>query len=86
MSVWDDLRDFSRGRNGRSFRTSLIGRVRFIDENWRIRPMNSPPELTGWIPPDLQRAAEKEGFVIEAALWREGVYVLRELTLQQVEP
>jgi len=48
--------------------------------------MNSPPELTGWIPPDLQRAAEKEGFVIEAALWREGVYVLRELTLQQVEP
>ncbi len=68
---WQELRQFADDLDlqvGDTFKTSLLGRVLFhvVDK-----------ELTGWIPPDLAYSALENGFLIDAALWKEGNYVLR---------
>ena len=70
--IWKVLKEQAEQHNGRTIITSMLGNVHALKIYGG--------ELTGWIPPALQARAKEHGLVIEAALWKEGHYVLRALT------
>ncbi len=55
---------------GETFTTSLLGPVRcgLKDGKW-----------LGVIPPELQREANRHGFTVEGAIYKDGVYVLKKI-------
>ena len=69
MDIWKILVDYGKDRNGKSFKTNQLGTVNY--------KKSEGGELTGVIPMDLQAEANKHGIVIEAALFKEGTYLLR---------
>lgn len=73
MNVFEELREFGLERlkaDGLdTFETSLLGRVR-----WKTTEDGT---LTGHIPIGLQKEANRYGLYIEAAFFKEGIYLLR---------
>ena len=72
MNIWKVLQGQAIEHNGKTIETTLLGEVLPIKTD--------SGELTGFIPPALQEEAKQYGLIIEAALWKEGRYVLRTLT------
>ena len=75
MNIWEELRIFGINCGYSTFETTLLGPATSKE--------TETGELTGYIPPDLQYDAIRNGLVIEAALFERGVYVIR---LQHIAP
>lgn len=71
MNIWKVLQEQAIEHHGKAIETTLLGNVLPIK--------TGSVELTGFIPPALQGEARTYGLIIEAALWKEGRYVLRTL-------
>ena len=73
MNIWEHLKDYAESANlqpGMAFETSILGPVEcYVD-----RP-GEP--ITGFVHSDMQAAARRNGFFIEAALPKEDKYILR---------
>lgn len=69
MNIWKVLQEQAIEHTGKTIETALLGEVLPIKTN--------RGELTGFVPPVLQKEANEYGMVIEVALWKEGRYVLR---------
>lgn len=76
MDIWEEFREYCWVANllpGMCFETTLLGKVLWVELD--------TGECTGLIPKDLQKEAKRNGFLIEAALYKENKYVLRVLKL-----
>lgn len=75
MVTWKELREFGENCARPCFKTTLLGAVPYVE--------TKSGELTGVINPSLQREANREGILIEAALFREGAYLLRLIPMDE---
>jgi len=73
-AIWDLVKEYVEAAGllpGMTFKTTLLGPVPYEENHAR--------ELVGVVPDRLQQEAVCNGFSIDAALFREGAYVLRVL-------